>query len=279
MRSVVVRAVVLVSSLAPMVAACGDATGPGDGAEPVIVETPRFVLIDNATTPRSLLDSLGARLEAEYDRVGTLLPEFTPPPTPISFTIREGGGIPFVTIEQNAITQWREDLAPEYFSHQIAHLYTRYVRTNFIEEGIAVYVTEELMLEGETPNPFRRQPSHAWVSLFEQHNSTISLFTALRASNLSYNYDGSSPDASAWQMFLEAGSFTRWLIERHGRDAWLEFYLTGNLGGVLGQDTPEIERTWLTDVTGAFPDPLPCEEALGQVGSREEFWCQRATGN
>lgn len=278
-----VRALLAVPLCAVAAAACleNGATQPGPEPDPVIHETARFVIVDYAEVDQAVIDALGARLEADYDRVGAFLADlpFDPPPTPITFTIRRGNGIPFVTPGENAITQWADGLASSYLPHQLTHLYTRYQRTNFIEEGIAVYASEELQLANEAPNPFRGQVPHAWVSLFERHNSTISLFTALRASNLSYNFQGSSPDASAWQMFVEAGSFTRWMIETHGVDQWYEFYLTANLGGVLGDDTPAIERAWLDDATAAHPSPLSCEEALGEVGTREEFWCARARGD
>lgn len=282
MSTHLVRTVSLIALAALGATACleNGPVDPGPLPDPVVHETERFVIVDNADVGQAVRESLGVRLERDYDRVGVFLGSlpFEAPPPPITFTILSGDGIPFVTPGQNAITQWADGLAPEYLPHQLTHLYTRYQRSNFIEEGIAVYASEELRGPNEAPNPFRRQVPHAWVSLFEQHNSTISLFTALRASNLSYNFAGSSPDASAWQMFVEAGSFTRWMVETYGFDQWYEFYLTANLGGVLGDDTPAIERAWLDHAKAAYPDPLACEEALGEVGTREEFWCARARG-
>ena len=274
----------LVRVLAPVSLVLGiglgacETTEPEELPEPVIHETARFRIADYSSAPQSLIDQIGDRLETEFDRVGTVMPDFDPPPTPVPFNLFPGGGLAYVTPAENSITQWREDLALEYFTHQLAHLYTGYQQTEFIEEGLAVYVNEELRLEGEAPNPFRLQVPHAWVALFQQHQSTIPLAIALDATNLGYSYDGSSIDASAWQLFIEAASFTRWMIETYGRVPWHQFYLSGDPTTVLTQDLAEIQQAWLDHATTAHPNPTACEEALGTVGSREAFWCARARG-
>ena len=271
----VVRSLGLLATTGIGLAAC-DTTEPGPDA--VVYETARFRIVDFTSAPDELIDALSARLEAEYDRVGELLPEFDPPETPVAFNLLPGPGLHYTTASQNSISQWRDDLAPEYITHQLAHLYTRYQQTEFIEEGIAVYVTEELQLDGEAPRPFRLQALHAWTALFQQHQSIIPLITAFQATNLGYDYDGSSIDASSWQLFVEAGSFTRWMIETYGRVPWHQFYLTGDAPAVLGQDLSSIQVGWLGDVVDAHPDPEACEDALGTVGTREMFWCARARG-
>lgn len=261
-----------------LLAGCTDApAGPG-AAQPAVLESARFRLVDFGGLAPAVRESLIARAEREFDRVAALLPGLTAP-TPVELRIERGTGIPFVSIGPNRMTHWSAGVAPEYFTHQLTHLFTRYRRSNFIEEGLAVWVTEVLLLTGETPDPFRGQPSHAWVALFEQYGSSISLFTALRATNLGHDYAGSSADASAWQLFLEAGSFTGWLIGEFGFDKWELFYDTGILGSAVGLDTPTAEGAWKAYVAAAYPEPLACEDALGDVGEREAFWCARATGN
>jgi hypothetical protein len=214
----------------------------------------------------------------EFDRVAALLPDFPPPPNPITFRIESGSGMPFVSLGANRMTQWGNDLRPQYFSHQLAHMFTRYERTPFIEEGLAVWVSQVLEPDDARPDPYRGQTPHAWVSLFEQHGSTISLFTAMEAANLGHDFEGSSADASAWQLFIEAGSFTRWLIDEQGFDRWLVFFATGSTASAIGLNTVETEQAWLGYATSQYPNPLECEAALGEVGAREEFWCARARG-
>ncbi|MEX0692580.1 MAG: hypothetical protein WD043_12135 [Gemmatimonadales bacterium] len=259
--------------------ACGEPGGPdGTPVEPVVYETARFRIEDLSGRPPAELEALGARLEAEFGRVAALLSGFALPPIPITFRIEAGLGMPFVTLGANRMTQWSEAIRPQYFTHQLTHMFTRYQRTVFLEEGLAVWASEMLETGDLRPDPYRGQPTHAWVSLFEQYGSTINLFTALGADNLSHDFRGSSPDASAWQLFIEAGSFTRWLIDEHGFDRWLVFFATGSTASAIGLNTVETEQVWLGYATSQHPNPLACEAALGEVGPRETFWCARTRG-
>jgi len=273
----------LLATLVAFPAACGsDPVEPEPVPDPVIYERQGFRIEDlTGEAPPELVDSIGARLAVAVAAVAALLPEFPVPDDTMTFTLQPGAGIPYVTPSENRIVQWDEDLALEYLYHQVTHLLTGYQRSAFLEEGIAIYAGEMLDPDSRITNPYRGQPPHAWVSLYEQNGSTISLFTAFRATNFDYAYAGSSPDASAWQVFVEAASFTRWVFDALGRDAWLRLYDIGDLGIALNADTPELERAWLTEARDAYPTPLSCEEALGTRGpltSRDEFWCARTRG-
>lgn len=264
-------------------AGCGsDPVQPEPVPDPVIYERQGFRIEDlTGAAPVALIDSIGDRLAATVPAVTAFLPEFPLPEGTITFRLQPGAGIHHVTPDNLMIVQWEANLALEYLYHLVTHLLTGYRRSEFLEEGIAVYAGEVLDPDSRITDPYRGQPPHAWVSLFEQGGSTISLYTAFRAVNLQYDYSGSSFDASAWQVFIEAGSFTRWVFEERGRDAWLRLYDLGDLGAALNADTPALERAWLTAAKTAYPDPLPCEEALGTAGAltnREEFWCARSRG-
>jgi hypothetical protein len=268
--------------LVGMAGACGSESPPEPEPEPLVYEVAGF-RIEDATreASRGLIDSIAAALGAAVTSVTGFLPEFTPPADTITFRLLDGGGIPFVTATELLIAQWEHDLALEYLPHQVTHLLTGYVRRPFLEEGIAVYVTEALDPADTTTNPYRGQPPDAWVSLFEENAATIPLVTALGADNLGYAYSGSTADASAWQVFIEGGSFTRWVFATYGRDAWLQWYDSDDLTGALNAQVADLELAWLTAVRTAHPDPRPCEEALGTRGpltTREEFWCARARG-
>lgn len=255
---------------------------PEPEPEPLVYEVRGFRIVDaTRAAPAALVDSIASQLEAAVAGVAAFLPEFPAPADTITFRLLEGGGIPFVSIDDLVISQWANDLALQYLPHQVTHLFTDYRRRSFIEEGIAVYVSEMLDPSSRTTNPYRGQPPHAWVSLYEQQGSTISLFTAFRASNLGYSYTGSSPDASAWQVFVEAASFTRWVFDTYGQATWYRLYDLDDLGGALNASTAELEQAWLAAARAAFPNPLSCEEALGTLGpltTRDEFWCARARG-
>lgn len=259
----------------------GVAVGACAGDEPTGLPAPtrhesaRFALLDFTEAPQELIDSMLARLELEYDRVDAFLPEFVNPDS-ILAQILPGNGIPFVTIGSLELVQFRDDLAFDYFVHQLTHLWTRYTRRPFLEEGIAVYATEVLLPDAETVNPYWRQVPHAWVSLFDATGSLIGLDSVYNAANLDYAYRGSVTDAVTWQVFVEAGSFTRWVFDTHGREAWLQLYQSQNLEGTLADSVAGLHAQWIAAASMAFPDPLECADALAPLTPRREFWCRRA---
>lgn len=262
--------------------ACGSDTPVNPEPEPLVYEVNGF-RIEDATrqAPEALVDSIGAALQASVANVTAFLPEFRPLQDTVTFRLLAGGGIPYVTPDALLIVQWNDDLALEYLPHQVTHLLTGYLRRAFLEEGLAVYVTRALDSTSTITNPYRGQSPDAWVSLFEQYGSTIPLTVAFDAVNLGFSYTGSSVDASAWQVFVEAGSFTHWVMRVYGRDAWFRAYDLDDLRTGLNAELADLERAWLTAVTTAFPSPLDCEEALetrGPLTTRETFWCARARG-
>jgi len=271
-----------VLALVGAVGACS-ADAPVDPTpEPLVYDVGGF-RIEDATRQASagLIDSIAVALGAAVTSVTGFLPEFTLPDDTITFRLLEGGGIPYVTTDALLIVQWNQDLALEYLPHQVTHLLTGYLRRPFLEEGIAVYATEVLDSTSMIMNPYRGQPPHAWVSLFEQSGSTIPLATVFAAGGLAYSYTGSSSDASAWQLFIEAGSFTRWVFAVFGRDAWLQLYESDDLATGLNGNPIDLERAWLTAARDSYPNPLTCEDALGTRGpltTRDQFWCARARG-
>jgi hypothetical protein len=249
--------------------------------EPTVYYTARFVILDESNAPQDLIDTIGAHLESELDRTAAFLPEFPIPTDTMVFHLLDGSGLPYVSPGTLELTEWRDDLALEYLPHLFVHLLTGYTHLSFLEEGIAVYATEVLEPDSRVTHPYRGQPPHAWVSLFEANGSTIPLSTALAAENLGYDYGGSSPDASAWQLFIEAGSLTRWVFEAYGRDVWFRLYDLQALGVALGGSSVDIERDWLAAARAQYPIPMACEEALatrGPLTQREQFWCARARG-
>jgi hypothetical protein len=248
--------------------------------EPAVYHTARFLILDETDAPQDLIDTIGAHLELELDRTAAFLPEFPVPTDTIVFHLLKGNGLPFVSPPTLELSEWRDALALEYLPHLFAHLLTGYTNLPFLEEGIAVYATEVLEPDSKVTHPYRGQPTTAWVSLFEANNSTIPLATAFSATNLGYDYGGSTPDASAWQLFIEAGSFTRWVFEAYGRDAWVRLWDLQSIGVALGGTAVDIERDWLAAAKAQYPMPMPCEEALGTgpLGQREQFWCARARG-
>jgi hypothetical protein len=269
------RALALGASLAAA-AACSETVAPP--APSITYETEHFVILDDGSGLDSVtVVALAARLELELERVGQVLTGLTPPAL-ITARVRPGFGLPYVTASDSSLTLWSDTLALDYLPHQLTHLYTRYARREFVEEGLAVYVSELLLPDVGTVHPYRGQPPHAWVSLFQIHGSLIALSPAYAATNLGYALEGSTFDASAWQLFIEGGSFVHWVVDTYGWPAWWEAYQTDDPATALGATGTELEDGWLAATRAQYPDPVPCEEALGAVGPREEFWCRRARG-
>jgi len=246
-------------------------------AEPVRYESTRFVLFDFSDAPVSLIDSMLVRLELDYQRVGEFLPDFQAPSSVVA-RILPGNGIPYVEPSEITLNQFRNDLAFDYFVHQLTHLWTGYTRRPFLEEGIAVYATEQLLPGVDAASPFYRQPPHAWVSLFQANEALIPLPIAWSASNFDWSYHGSTADASVWQVFVEAGSFTKWVFDAFGRDTWRTLYDTESLQPTLSQTPEALEVEWIGAALAAYPSPMSCEDALAPLTSRREFWCLLANG-
>jgi hypothetical protein len=110
------------------------------------------------------------------------------------------------------------------------------------------------------------------------NGSAIDLATAYGAANFQFSLSGSSPDASAWQLFVEAGSFTQWVIENFGRAAWLRLFQAGSLESGLGATAAQLETQWFQATQAAYPAPRSCETALAPLDQREVYWCRRASG-
>lgn len=256
--------------------ACGDEP-PMGLPQATRYESARFVLYDHTNAPTALVDSMLARLEIEYDRVDSFLPEF-PNPDSVVASILPGGGIPFVQLFDLTLNQFRNDLAFDYFVHQLTHLWTRYQRRPFLEEGIAVYATETLLPGRDAVSPYFKQPPHAWVSLFQSKGSLIPLTTVWEARNFAWSYDGSTADASVWQVFVEAGSFTRWVFDAFGREGWRSLYDSENFVAALGQGIDALEIEWADRASVLYPSPIACADALAPLTSRREFWCLLANG-
>lgn len=260
--------------LGGMVLACGDSTGP---VEPNRYRSARFVVIDSARVAETTVDSFIARLESDFDLVAAFLPTFEPPDSIVAY-IRPGRGLPYMRREAWELAQYAEQLAFDYNVHLLVHIFTGYVKSQFLEEGIAVYGTEVLVPESRTVEPYRGQVPHAWVSLFAEHGTLIPLEIVWPAENVRFQPGGSSADASAWQFFIEAGSFTRWVFDEYGAATWRSLYDGVSPGTVLGFDLPTLETQWVAAAGALYPDPLSCAEALGEVGERESYWCARAEG-
>ena len=264
-----------------MVLACRDVVGSDTPAVVVVqYSTPHFRIVDSAGASAGLIDTVKAALEDAYAKVGAFLTEFSPPSDTIVLFIQRGNGLPSINASALAIGQFYNGgvLSLSYFPHQLTHIWTGYQRRGFMEEGLAVYVTSKLVPAESHPDPYRAASPYEWTSLFAMKGSAIDLATAFDASGFQFDLGGSSPDASAWQLFVEAGSFAQWVIENFGRTAWFRLYHADSFEGGLGATAVDLQQQWFQAVEAAFPVPRACEVILAPVDARESFWCNRANG-
>ena len=260
-----------------VMAALGCGETPTRAAEPIRYESEHFVVLDYAGIAPSLADSFARRLESDYERVATFLPNLDPPASIVA-NVRPGWALPSMTIGAAELTQWTANLRFDYNVHLLIHILTGYANSQFLEEGLAVYGTEVLVAGSGTVEPYRGQVPHAWMALYAIHGSVIPFDVLYAAQTVSYEPTGSIVDASAWQFFVHAGSFTRWVFDEFPPDTWWRLYDGEPPESVLGLDLAETEAQWVAAARTLYPDPAPCREALGSVGVREGFWCSLAEG-
>ena len=95
---------------------------------------------------------------------------------------------------------------------------------------------------------------------------------------MTYEPTGSAVDASAWQFFIHAGSFTRWVYDEFGAAAWWRLYDSEPPDSVLDLSAEGIDSAWIAEARRLYPDPVPCRIAVGLLGLREGFWCALTEG-
>jgi len=265
-------------ALAACALACTDP--PSQVIEAARYESDHFVVLDYSRLLPSVGDSFIRRLEADYEAVVDFLPRFTGPASIVA-NIVPGIGVPSVSLDPPiVITQWGGNLAFDYNVHLLIHAFTRYQQSQFLEEGLAVYGTELLAPDAPAVEPYRGQVPHAWVSLFAGAGTLIPFDTLYRAAGVSYEPAGSFVDASAWQFFIMAGSFTRWVFDTYGGDTFWRLFDGEDPNSLFGfsSGSAGILARWVEDAEALYPRPLTCREALLDVGVREEFWCALAEG-
>jgi hypothetical protein len=83
-----------------------------------------------------------------------------------------------------------------------------------------------------------------WVTLLHQQGTLIPLERALETMSFHWNLDGSPEDTQAWQTYVEAGSFVRWIVESRGWEVFWRFHQSRSIRAALGAPVAEVEREW-----------------------------------
>ena len=240
----------------------------GNGA---IVHSPHFTIQSMSGATDWELHNFVATLEQAYTAVATCLGRS--PPDSIWVSVEDRRAIPSARGGTLAFYRSGDRIQDEAAAHAIVHLTTRYTSSPAIEEGLAVYVAEALAPNARHLYPQFGQAVDRWVTLFHQQGTLIPLERALDTMSFQWNLDGSPEDTQAWQTYVEAGSFVRWLVESRGWEVFWRFHQSRSIRAALGAPVAEVEHEWLQHLARQEQAPKPCRDVLAHNVPRFRFWC------
>jgi hypothetical protein len=246
----------------------------GAGGCGATLGTEHFVIQNSSSAPREALIALGAELEEERLRVSRFLRREVP--TRIVVWVEDGNRVANVAGGRLNLYAQHGQIYTGAAAHELVHLTTGYTALPFLEEGLAVYVSEELDPHLTNLFPQVGQPVDGWVELFRRRDTLIPLEVAFRTQRFDWNLDGSPRDAEAWQTYVEAGSFVRFVVESKGWEAFWRLHRHQSLQTSLERSPAQLQQEWLESVSSRRKYTMPCRMALPQNRGRYRAWCERA---
>jgi hypothetical protein len=237
-----------------------------------IFHSQHFAIHNMSGATEQELRDFAATLEQAYVDVARVLEKA--PPSSIWVSLEDRRAIPSARGGKLAFYRYGGRIQAEAAAHEIVHLTTGYTSSPVIEEGLAVYVAEELAPHARTLFPQIGQSVNGWVALFRQQGTLIPLDRVLETTSFYWSLDGSPEDTQAWQTYVEAGSVVRWIVESRGWEAFWRFYQTRSALVALGASVAEVEHAWLQHLAHQELTPKPCRDVLAQNVSRFRLWCQ-----
>ena len=161
--------------------------------------------------------------------------------------------------------------------HELTHIIAGYKSSLVVSEGISVFTAESLAGDLRDRFPYYGQTTDAWTNLAIQKKSFIPLKDLLEVSSVQnmFNLDGSPSDAFAWQVYVEGGSFVRWIVEAKGWDIFWKYYDSSEPVPILGSSIEEIEKDWVQHIKNKNLSSVACRELLDQSKVRFKFWCDK----
>lgn len=197
------------------------------------------------------------------------------PPRSIWVRLQDGRAIPSARGGMLNFYRSRNQVETSAAAHEIVHLTTGYTSSPFIEEGLAVYVAESLAPNARDLFPQFGQSVDAWVALYLKKGTFLPLAQVLDIASFDWNLDGSAGDTQAWQTYMEAGSFVRWIVESKGWNTFWKFHQTKRVSPAIGSSLAEVEREWIEHLGQKKINTRPCRQVLRQDLPRFRFWCSQ----
>lgn len=188
-------------------------------------------------------------------------------------SVREGFKIPTARDGKLQMYRYHNKINQSAIVHELVHIISKNISLPAIDEGLAVFVSESIHQDHLNRFPNYNQNADAWVKLFLQRTSLISLKQLLEIQEFHFNVNGSPEDAYSWQGYLEGASFVHWVVQAKGWDVFWRYYHSTKPVPLLGPSIEEIEQEWVTFLKGQQLPAFSCREQLDLSQARFQFWC------
>lgn len=242
-----------------------------------VIRSQHFTIQNNSPATEQQVQQFASTLEQARTNVEKFLQK--EPPDSIFVYLEAGSEIPRTDESTGRMFFYhnRYGINSSAAAHEITHLTTGgYLRSlPFIAEGIAVYADESINPKAKNNFPQFSQPTDAWVKLFRQKGKVLPIWKVFEIKRFNWNLNGSVDDTEAWQMYVEAGSLVRFIVESRGWDAFWKFHDSRNAEAGLGLSLQDLEQEWLEAIDRKEIQYRPCRNVLQQKSARYRFWCKQ----
>lgn len=240
-------------------------------------ETPatRFNIHNKSNASPMEIKDLGRQLDSDLVKVKLFLKRGAP--KIVDVTIDDACKIPSAHHGNLQLYRCRNRIPVEALLHELTHIVASDKAPRVIREGLAVYVDESLSDNHVDNFPMYQQSLDAWMTLFIRKKTVISLFDVLRVSSFDFDTAGSVDDAKAWQTYVEAGAFVKWVIEKKGWNVFWKYYQDNDPAVILSNGSIQgIEDEWFAEILKLRLSPKSCQDSFLQLTNRFKIWCEIA---
>lgn len=233
-----------------------------------------FVIYNNSGTTNAEIYELNDQLNKDMKRVCSFLKKW--PPRTVEVVIEDACSIPSAHLGKLRLYRCHNKVPVGDLIHELTHIVSGDDAPRVIREGLAVYVDTTLSADRTDNFPVYKYSLDDWMTLFLKNKTAISLFDVLRASHFDFDIDGSPDDAKAWQIYIEAGDFVKWVIEAKGWNRFWQYYQNPDTTIVSTDGTIQtIEDEWFKSVLDLSLAIKTCRDAFSPFESRFAYWCDR----
>ncbi|MBB3908799.1 gluzincin family metallopeptidase [Anoxybacteroides rupiense] len=161
-------------------------------------------------------------------------------------TLSKGNKVSYVNGNSIHYYRYLEGRAP--IIHELSHALFGYTPGSgyFTQEGIAVFIQNEYK---ENLFPNEKTPIHQLMNYFVNNRRYIPLEVLMNEKLAEKFVDVYGNEALSWVSYVEAGSFTTYLIDKYGKEKYFLIYNQANLKTKIEQvykkSLNELEEEWL----------------------------------